>query len=91
MRRILLCGVLVAAASMVSASSALADFGLEQFSVAATNQNGSPDVQAGSHPYGLTTTFTFNQPSLAGISQGTLKDARLELPPGFVGDPDATP
>jgi hypothetical protein len=83
--------VLVAAASMVSASSALADFGLEQFSVAATNQNGSPDVQAGSHPYGLTTTFTFNQPSLAGISQGTLKDARLELPPGFVGDPDATP
>jgi hypothetical protein len=89
-----LCGVLVVAASMVFVPSAMAGFGLQQFSEAATNQNGSPDVQAGSHPYALTTTFTLNGPSLVGeqgVAQGSLKDVRLEVPPGFVGDPNATP
>ena len=93
MRR-LLCGVLVITASLVFASSALAGFGLEQFSQAATNRDGSLDVQAGSHPYALTTTFTMTKPSeVEGelLPQGNLKDVRDELPPGFVGDPNATP
>ena len=93
MRR-LLCGVLVITASLVFASSASASFGLERFSQAATNRDGSPDVQAGSHPYALTTTFTMTKPSeVEGelLPQGNLKDVRDELPPGFVGDPNATP
>jgi hypothetical protein len=60
-------------------------FGIEKFAISARNKDGTPDVQAGSVPYALTTTFITSQ------EQGNLKDATLELPPGFIGDPDATP
>jgi hypothetical protein len=93
MRR-LLCGVLVAAASMVFAPSAMAALGLQSFEVSATNpttepsQIGFPDVQAGSHP-DLTTSFVLS-PEVP-VAEGSLKDVRVELPPGFVGNPEATP
>jgi len=93
MRR-LLCGVLVAAASMVFAPSAMAALGLQSFEVSATNpttepsQIGFPDVQAGSHP-DLTTSFVLS-PEVP-VAEGSLKDVRVELPAGFVGDPEATP
>jgi hypothetical protein len=93
MRR-LLCGVLVVTASMVFVPSALGSFGLQRFSEAATKQNGTLDVQAGSHPYALTTTFSLTKPEVFEntlIAQGNPKDVRVELPPGFVGDPNATP
>jgi hypothetical protein len=86
-------------AMFVFASPAMAGFGLERFAFGATNQNGSPDTQAGSHPYALTNTFVLNQPQFievkpgrfGNVLQGDLRDVRLELPPGFVGDPNATP
>src|ERR1700733_8496275 len=71
----------------VAAAPAMAEFGLQRFAVAATNENGTPDRQAGSHPYALTSTFLLNLPT-----QGSdIKDVKLELPPGFVGDPNAVP
>jgi hypothetical protein len=63
----------------------MAEVHLERFGIGVQNENGTPDVQAGSHPYSLTTTFVVKP------GEGTLKDAQAELPPGFVGDPDATP
>ena len=69
---------------LLLAAPAMAEFHLERFGIGAQNENGAPDVQAGSHPYSLTTTFVVKP------NQGTLKDAEVELPPGFVGDPDAT-
>ena len=33
-----------------AATPAMAEFGLEKFAISARNQNGTPDVQAGSHP-----------------------------------------
>jgi hypothetical protein len=80
--------VLVAALSL-GVACAMAEFGVQQFTVSAREQNGSPDVQAGSHPFALTTSFVLNQPG--GPAQGDLKSLKLELPPGFVGDPYATP
>jgi hypothetical protein len=80
MRR-LLCGVLVAAASMVFAPSAMAALGLQSFEVSATNpttepsQIGFPDVQAGSHP-DLTTSFVLS-PEVP-VAEGSLKDVRVE-------------
>ena len=70
----------------VAAAPAMAEFGLQRFALSARNGNGTPDVQAGSHPFALTNTFVLNLPP-----GGNLKDVRLELPPGFVGDPNATP
>jgi hypothetical protein len=87
---------------VVAAVPAMAEFGLQAFAVSARNQNGTPDVQAGSHPYALTNTFVLNvNPGVGGFdgrrrrtdvpAEGDLRDVRLELPPGFVGDPNATP
>jgi hypothetical protein len=71
----------------VAATPAMAGFGLQRFALSARNQDGTPDVQAGSHPYSLTNTFVVNLPTIGSY----LKDLRLELPPGFVGDPNAVP
>lgn len=60
------------------------EFGLLRLGVSARNADGTPDLQAGSHPGVLVTTFVSN-------AQGDIKDARLELPPGFVGNPNAVP
>jgi hypothetical protein len=73
-----------------SAAPAMAEFGLERLAISARNQDGTPDVQAGSHPYSLNTTFVLHGAGDA-VGQGDLRDVRVELPPGFVGDPTATP
>jgi hypothetical protein len=81
-------------AMAVFASSSLAtsllpgEFGVTKLKVSARNEDGTPDLQAGSHPYALTTTLTLNE---AGPTTGDLKDLRFELPPGIVGNPDAIP
>jgi len=86
---------------LLIASPAMAEFGLESFGIGVQNgegQTGTPDLQAGSHPYSLTTTFVLTQPLCTEtpgiflcVPEGDLKDVRAELPPGFVGDPTATP
>jgi hypothetical protein len=83
----LLLGVVAAilVALALGATPAMAEFSLKRFAIGVNNQNGTPDVQAGSHPYSLTTTFVLN------AHGGSLKDASVELPPGFIGNPDATP
>src|ERR1700684_635185 len=95
--------LLVLCVPLLLASPGLAEpFGLQSLEVSATNRNGSPDVQAGSHPYELTTTFSLNKPEkienqsvplephFRPAGQG-LRDVRFETPPGFVGNPNATP
>jgi hypothetical protein len=95
--------LLVSCVSLLFATPALASsgFGLEHFAIGEqSNEAGSPAIQAGEHPYSLTTTFILNQAPCtvrkggaesSCIPAGNLKDARVELPPGFVGDPNATP
>ena len=64
----------------------------------ARHELGAPDVRAGSHPFALTTSFVMNEPEERNVggnptfleSEG-LKDVRVALPPGFVGDPSAVP
>jgi hypothetical protein len=75
---------------------AVASFGLQALEVSATNRDGTPDIQAGSHPYALKTAFILNRPEEVEREKfvaagGGLKDVRFELPPGFVGNPNATP
>jgi hypothetical protein len=72
----------------LGATPAKAAFGIAKLAVSARNQDGTPDVQAGSHPYALNTTFVLEEP---GRETGNLKDVTLELPPGLVGNPEATP
>ncbi len=76
-------------------------FGIKSFDVSFLNQDGSPDTQAGSHPFELVNDIEFNShyqrlesnadSPYAREPDGTLKDLSLNLPPGLVGDPNATP
>ncbi len=75
-------------------------FGIKKFESAFLNEDGSPDTQAGSHPYEYLNVFELNSHYIRTESNadsiyvqepdGTLKDLFVDLPPGVVGDPNAT-
>jgi hypothetical protein len=83
----------VIAMALSLAPAAQASFGISEFEVTATNENGSPDQQAGSHPYALTTKIGFNlaaesPPQPGGpFTEGDVRDLHLALPPGLVENP----
>jgi hypothetical protein len=66
-------------------------FGVEQYELRAENADGSPDTQAGSHPFQLTTTFQLNQDAEPALPPAAPKDLRFNLPPGLVGNPTPFP
>ncbi len=54
----------------------------------ASNADGTPDTQAGSHPYELTISFHLNE--YLG-KPGDVRNIGVNAPPGLVGDPTAVP
>ncbi len=76
-------------------------FGLQSFELSFVNEDGSPDLQAGSHPYEVRNNIEFNSHFIRAEANadsmylrepdGTLRDLTVDLPPGLVGDPNATP
>jgi hypothetical protein len=69
-------------------------FGIDQLAFDATGPEGAPDVQAGDHPYAVTTRIQLN--TVRGVHRGVgheyepvreVKDVAVELPLGFAGDP----
>jgi hypothetical protein len=88
-----------------AATASAAEFGFLAaggLTVAATNKDGTPDLQAGSHPYDFSTQVAVNRETvlekplekLEEITRpvgGDVKDIEVNLPPGLVGDPEATP
>jgi hypothetical protein len=95
----------VAAAVLLAAASAgpaRASFGVESTQMKAEEQNGAPAVQAGSHPYAITTTVLLKRHPLseeqekeglgdAGplgreIADGDARNVETTFPAGVVGD-----
>ncbi len=76
-------------------------FGIKDFGVSFLNEDGTPDTQAGSHPFQFVNTFEMNShfermesnadSPYVPYPDGVLRDVTVDLPPGFVGDPNATP
>jgi hypothetical protein len=73
-------------------------FGVESYEMAAEEEGGAPATQAGSHPFQLTTTMTFNQTLEYDRAWGALsqpvalpKDLHFDLPPGVIGNPTQVP
>lgn len=70
--------------------------GAAGFDVAVSGEGGVvPDLDAGSHPYAVTTTVNFNlagefegQPGVP-VTDGDARDIHLELPPGMIENPSA--
>ena len=67
---------------------ALASFGFTELENTLINEDGSPAVQAGSHPWAMVTNFNFAQ-AASGRPDESLKDITLNLPPGLVGNTGA--
>jgi streptogramin lyase len=71
-----------------------ATFGLNAFSLDVLNEQGQLETQAGAHPYQMTTSITFNTTNDVNGNPAVTanpKDIEVELPPGLIGDPTATP
>jgi uncharacterized repeat protein (TIGR01451 family) len=66
-------------------------FGAEDFRMSMENEGGSPDLQAGSHPFQLTTRIRLNQTADRGSPPADPKDLRIKLPAGLVGNATALP
>ena len=80
--------------SQNEASFEPASSGFTFFDTELTAPDGTPQLQAGSHPYQFTTSFELN--TMLGASGlpvpagSDLKDVEVVLPPGLVGDPTAS-
>ena len=88
---ILVVGLLCAASAFASGFGFPGEGGL---SVSITNQDGTPDIQAGSHPFAFSVGVILNTEVREGKEApagGEAKDVEVSLPPGFIGDPSATP
>ncbi len=71
-------------------------FGIEALKLIPEDQGGAQDLQAGSHPFQLSTVLNFNQTLEPGkgtepSAPALVKDLHFDLPPGLIGDPQATP
>ncbi len=96
---LLVCVIVLALAGVFVSSAGAVGFGFlpgsAGFDGSITNADGSPDVQAGSHPYEVTTSFAFETVADANghllPRGGDFKDERVNAPPGLIGDPQAVP
>jgi hypothetical protein len=82
-------------AEPVTISSSEPGFGFPTWDVSFTNADGTPDTQAGSHPYETTFFLGFNELAKevesTRMADGEVRNLNVDLPPGLFGDPTAVP
>lgn len=70
-------------------------FGVESFTTTVADESGDPFSQAAGHPFSATASLVFNFESddegNLRTAGGTPKEVQTELPPGFIGNPQARP
>jgi hypothetical protein len=99
--KIALASALVVLGTLAFSASAYAAFGLKPGSVSASalKEDGTADSQAAGHPSSVSTEFKLNSvpspgPYNIGLpisDESALRNVKVEAPPGFVGNPTATP
>jgi hypothetical protein len=72
-------------------SEAQPKFGVEHFSMVSEEDGGGVDVQAGGHPFQLTSTVTVNEGPDQTRPLSMLRDLNISLPPGLVGNASRIP
>jgi hypothetical protein len=83
----------LALASLALPTAAQAEFGFVPGSatVTAVNKDGTIDTKASSHPYAFTVHFDLKTEADGNTQGGEMRDAEVQLPPGFIGNPQAIP
>ncbi len=79
---------------LLFATSSSADFGLKEVGVTFGDELGEPAMDAGSHPFAMSTATTFNTVTLPNgeeLPAELVKDVEVALPTGLIGNPQATP
>jgi hypothetical protein len=92
--RVFLTTGFILAALLAWAPGARAQLSVSEFGVTFTDSEGQPVLQAGSHPYAMTTKIHFNSiPTGEGgeVLEEAAKDILLVQPDGFIGNPTAVP
>jgi hypothetical protein len=81
------------AAQSVTVSSEPTRFGVEDYELLPTNEDGSLDTQAGSHPFQMTDTLELTKIQREGrpAPAALTKDLQFQLPPGLVANVTAVP
>jgi hypothetical protein len=84
------------AATLALAAPAQAEvFGLKGADVTFTAKDGSPEMQAGSHPFAFTTKFAVNTEQDEELNEkvpaGMARNVKITFPAGLTGSPTATP
>jgi hypothetical protein len=82
------------ATEQVTISSASSDFRVAGWDALFSNEDGTLDTQAGSHPYEAIFSLDLASVNEAGsffTAGGEIRNIAAELPPGFIGDPNAVP
>jgi hypothetical protein len=80
----------------VGGDQVFSTFGIESFSLETLDKDGQPYTQAGGHPYAmkvivsLTTTAAETDRNPASVT-ANMRTVQVDLPPGLIGDPTATP
>jgi hypothetical protein len=78
----------------LTVSAAAADPGVQAFTAGAYDEDGKLDTRAGGHPYSASTAIlvnTYRNGFGNVVPVGEFKDINVDLPPGFLGNPVATP
>ncbi len=71
-------------------------FAIESFSVETLDEEGQPYMRAGGHPYEMKVNLAFTTTTPVGSfnpksASANLKTVQVQLPPGLLGNPTATP
>jgi hypothetical protein len=80
----------VAAVLLLAAATPAHAFELKAFSARAVDNADHDVTQAGAHPFFGITYFEFNT-TLLGFPDEHVKDVRVDVPPGLISNPQATP
>jgi len=93
MRRLLLTLLSLTALAAIFTPSALAAFEFEEVDLGFSDADGTPSMQAGSHPFAMNNVLSIKGVVKEGSEtpSGEVKNLQIDLPPGFAGNPSATP
>ncbi len=75
----------------IRVSSAPVPFGIETFEMRPENEGGTAAVQAGAHPFQITTALALNQTVDSLKPPAIVRNLQVKLPPGLLGNPNAVP
>ncbi len=81
-------------ATAFAPAPASADFAIENFDVTFENEDGSPALQAGAHPFAVTSLFDISSietPFGGKVLDEAVKNLLIAQPDGFIGKPTAMP